>query len=155
MPISLQFNAAGFERFTATLARFSDNISDAEPAFQKMADFAGTIFAAQFATRGARMGTKWAPLSPNYAPIKERKYPGMPLMVATGDLRSSLAARPFGIDEVTSKGMVVGTGVPYAKYHQTGGGNLPARPLIGRINPSDRARMVKILQAHIVKGTGE
>lgn len=152
MPAVIRFAGDGFRPFALSLERFGQNIQDADQAFDRMADFAARVFAAQFETAGSRMGSKWAPLSPKYAKQKARAFPGQPLMVATGDLRKSLAFRPLGIEEITSSKMVIGTAIPYAAYHQAGAGRLPQRKLIGRLNPQDTKAMSKILHDHIVKG---
>ncbi|WP_102158678.1 phage virion morphogenesis protein [Zhihengliuella halotolerans] len=153
MPTVIRFNSDGMRPFAMMLERFGENLQDAEQAFDKMADHASVVFRGQFETQGRRLGnSKWAPLSPKYAAQKARAFPGMPLLVATGDLRKSLAFRPFGIDEITSKGMTLGTAVPYASYHQRGTPRMPQRKLVGRLSAQDTRAMSTILHEHIVKG---
>lgn len=85
----------------------------------------------RFDTQGGDVGG-WKPLSPAYAAWKARRYPGMPILVATGELRHSLVDEGgFGaIEEVSSMGLTYGTQVPYARYHQFGTGRMPARPVL-------------------------
>jgi phage gpG-like protein len=73
----------------------------------------------------------WADLSDDYAEWKAQKYPGMPILEATGALRSGLteSASPFGSREWTSSEFSFGTaGVEYASFHQSGTGKMPPRP---------------------------
>lgn len=147
------FKFDGMEAFELTLARFRDNIADALPAFEAMADHQATVNTRQFNTRGAYGGTRWAPLSPAYGAWKARNHPGKPLLELSGDLRDSFTTRPFGIDEVTGQGFVIGTQVSYAAYHQHGTDTMPARPLFGTPQSADTKIFAKILQSWIVKGT--
>lgn len=141
------------DAFQLTLARFRDHIADAQPAFEAMADHQAKVNTQQFNTRGGYGSGGWAPLSPDYAAWKMRHHPGKPLMELSGDLRDSMTTRPFGIDEVTGQGFVIGTQLPYAAYHQHGTPKMPARPLFGTPQSADTKVFAKILQSWIVKGT--
>lgn len=147
------FKFDGMEAFALTLARFRDNIEDAEPAFEAMADHQATVNTQQFNTRGSYGSGGWAPLSPAYAAWKTKNHPGKPLMELTGELRESLTQRPFGIDSIQRDGMIIGTQISYASYHQHGTPNMPARPLFGTPQSADTKMFAKILQSWIVKGT--
>lgn len=57
-----------------------------------------------------------------WAPRKDKKATH-PLLVRSGDLRDNFRAVVTGLDTV-----VVGTKVKYARYHQHGTKNMPARP---------------------------
>jgi len=150
---SIVFKFDGLESFALTLARFQDNIGAAEPAFEAMADHQATVNTQQFNSRGGYGSGGWAPLSPAYAAWKSKHHPGKPLMELSGDLRDSLTKRPFGIDVIKSDGMVIGTQVSYAPYHQHGTPTMPARPLFGTPQGADTKVFAKILQSWIVKGT--
>ena len=41
-----------------------------------------------------------------------------------------MTSRPFGVEVIDSRRMVVGTAVPYAKYHQQGTQQMPQRKII-------------------------
>lgn len=76
----------------------------------------------------------WPPLSKDYAAWKETHFPGRPLLVRTGKLKASLLFEdgkpgPEGIFEAGPRALVIGTRVPYAKYHQrpTTSGRPPQR----------------------------
>ena len=60
-----------------------------------------------------------------WAPRKESKRDdGHPLLIKSGALRQSIGSKIEGTDTV-----VVGTDRKYARYHQTGTKNMPARPV--------------------------
>lgn len=85
------------------------------------------------ADKGGPRGT-WAPLSTkrrkdkhgreipgtSYAEIKRKKYPGMPMLVARGDMIQSFWGGPNHVFEQTAMGMKWGTTNPLAGYHQRG-----------------------------------
>lgn len=48
----------------------------------------------QFLTEGARGGTPWPQLSPQYAAFKAEAFPGRPMLVRTGAMREALLAPP-------------------------------------------------------------
>lgn len=81
----------------------------------------------QFDTEGAYASGGWPRLSPEYAAWKAVNYPGKGILQATGKLRGA-ASRPSR--RVTPNTLVLTIHDPKLAYHQQGGGNLPARPLI-------------------------
>lgn len=134
------------------LESWENRLDDSEPVFQSMAKQFGKSMQEQFAKRGGHTGSQWAPLSPVYARWKQRNHPGKPLMVLSGDLKDSLTKRPFGVDEVWDKGMVVGTAISYATYHQNGTDRMPARPLIGKPPRQELKSFSSTLHDWVVKG---
>jgi phage gpG-like protein len=151
---NVRFTSAGFEPFTLRLDRFSDNLQDAEPAFEAIATYqVEVVNKRQFRQQGSvEVGGAWAPLSPPYARWKAKRRPGKPILVFDGDLRDSLTIPGDGVWEVWHRGFVIGTAVEYATYHQNGTPNMPARPVLGSPRKSDVRAMTKILQRWIVEG---
>lgn len=80
------------------------------------------IIKAQFDSEGGTgKSGKWAPLTPKYAAIKAKKYPGGSILVATGAMRSSLTSGGANsIYEETAQELTIGTSDPKAAYHQRG-----------------------------------
>lgn len=150
--LGLRFAGDGFDPFEAVLTRFENNAQDAEPAFQKMADHFAQMNNKQFDSEGGHYGGGWDPLKPQYAKWKATKRPGKGILEFDGLLRESLTQRPFGVDEVTGTGMTVGTGVEYARYHQDGTDDMPARELLGRPTREDTKMWAKMMHSWIVKG---
>ena len=77
-------------------------------------------------------------------------------MVFDGDLKDSLTTvgAGGGTFETTHNTVVVGTSVPYARYHQDGTARMPQRRLIGPVTRPDRKAMAKFIQQFIVEGVG-
>lgn len=133
-----------------TLVRFADNVGDARPLWDKLADRFATLERAQFAGEGRYSGG-WSALSPAYAASKERTHPGKPILEREGDLKRSLTQRPFGIEVLREGSMLVGSDVPHGQYHQQGGPNLPQRRPV-ELPESERRTWVRLLQRFVVTG---
>jgi phage virion morphogenesis protein len=78
----------------------------------------------RFDTKRDPDGRSWVPWAPATAEMRAAEGRGT-LLQYTGRMRASLSAR------ADSKGVYVGFGVPYAKYHETGTRRMPARPVLG------------------------
>ena len=90
---------------------------------------------------GKFKGGAWAPLSKNYRAWKQQHYPGQPTLVREGDLRESMrwsgnAPGPGGIFRAMKDAAIVGTAVPYAKFHHFGTKKMPARQFLIPADPS-------------------
>jgi phage gpG-like protein len=152
----LSFDSAGAEPFSLVLERWQDNLGDARPAFEAMAQYqVKTVNGRQFREEGSVETGKWAPLSKDYGRWKARVRPGRKIMVFDGDLKRSMTVPGKGIYIVRSTSMTVGTSVPYAIYHQKGTPMMPARPLIGAPRKKDTRQLGKILQRWIVESRAE
>ena len=83
-----------------------------------------------FKSKG-RTGAKWPALTPKYAAYKNRVRPGRSLLVFDGDMIKSLVTShdSNGIRKQKARSLVLGSKVPYARYHQDGTKNMRARPL--------------------------
>jgi phage gpG-like protein len=69
-------------------------------------------------------GRPWAALTPRYNSYKAQKYPGQPILRATGSMQDTM--------EIRVRGNVFSVwGVPYGKYHQFGTKRMVARPWVG------------------------
>lgn len=84
----------------------------------------------------------WAPLTPRYAEWKAKRYPGAPILEATGRLRSALteSSSPFAEREYSDTDFAFGTrNVQYASYHQVGTERMVARPFFDFGEETERA----------------
>lgn len=85
---------------------------------------------AAFAQEG--LGRKWKDLADSTKADRKRKgySPEHPILERTGDLLRSLTSpgTADAILQITKAGLTIGSSVPYAKFHQTGTGKMPARP---------------------------
>ena len=88
---------------------------------------------AQFESQGGYLqdGTQWVPLSFAYAKRKPPPPAPFGILYRSGKLWQSLAKEGGDhVKIVQPESLVVGSSVPYGKYHQTGGGKLPQRKII-------------------------
>jgi phage gpG-like protein len=69
-------------------------------------------------------GTPWQRLSPDYRAWKDKKYPGQPILRATGRMQDTAKIVPY------QTGFKVST-TPYGAYNQFGTSKMPARPWMG------------------------
>lgn len=145
------FSVLGETQIDRTLARFADNIGDASPVWEKLADRFARLERRQFATEGGAYSGGWPALSPKYAAWKERHYPGKPILERSGDLKDSLTRRPFGIEVIEAGHMVLGSDVAYGKYHQAGTDRMPQRRPV-ELSESERRTWVNLIQRFIVTG---
>lgn len=87
----------------------------------------------QFDTEGAYASGGWAQLTPEYAAWKALHYPGKGILQATGQLRQA-ASKPRRVVTPRSLTLIIDDSGPHhgpiLRYHQTGTGKMPARPLI-------------------------
>ncbi|MDQ2737385.1 MAG: phage virion morphogenesis protein [Actinomycetota bacterium] len=149
--MDLEVTVDGDTQLQRTLTRFAGRVQDVSPAFAKIADTIATGEEQQFTTEGRYGSGGWAALSPKYRAWKERRYPGMPILVRTGALRASLTQRPFGVEHIGPLEMTIGTALPYSRFHQQGTARMPQRrPL--ELPDEERTALVKVLQKFIVSG---
>jgi phage gpG-like protein len=85
-------------------------------------------------------GMKWPQLSEKYAEWKEKHFPGKPLLVRTGTLRSSMTEENAqgGINLIGKSSAVFGSSIRYGVYHDS---NEPRKSNLPRRNfsePSER-----------------
>ncbi len=69
-------------------------------------------------------GRPWAPLSAKYGRSKQKRWPGAPILRATGDMQDTAVILPW------KDGFQVKT-TPYGAYNQFGTSKMPARPWMG------------------------
>jgi len=143
----------GFYRvdIPATLANMRESFEEIHEDFLEME-------AGQFDSKGARGGVKqWKDLAPSTLIEKSRLMRmglaiSMDPLIRTGKLRESMIREGAegNITRINADSMEMGTSIPYAVYHQKGGGNLPKREVIQLTN-DDKKRWVNIIQKRIVR----
>lgn len=153
----LKITVDGLPAFNRAFDTLGRTVSDFRPAWPEIERIFFRATLEQFDTEGAR-STKWAPLSPNYAKQKARRFPGRQILVRTGRLKRSLSVIGSGggdqIRDEEATSLTLGTRVDYAIYHQRGGRRLPARrPL--EITLRDAGRMTSRLFRYAERAAGE
>lgn len=100
------------------------------PAWEEFLTWWAVTNTEQFASRGARWRTPWAPLTPSTIAQKRRSgFLNEPL-VRTTSMRSELTRRPLGVEHIRAQEVDAGTDISYAKFHQRGTRRMPARRLV-------------------------
>lgn len=153
MGTRLTFSFYGDKQLDRTLARMADNIGDARPVWNVLADRFVALERRQFSSEGGHASGGWAPLSEKYGEWKHAHYPGKKILELTGDLKDSLTRRPLGVEVLEPGFMVIGSNVDYGAYHQHGNpaGNLPQRRPV-EFTEHARRDWVRRVQRFIVTG---
>lgn len=91
---------------------------------------------------------RWAPLAPDYARRKARRFgPGLKILQRTGRLHSSIVTR------IEGDALVASTTVAYAAAHQFSAPSLPARPFLV-LTEADKAEVARAVAASL-EGTSQ
>lgn len=165
MAVVLSFEVVNGDQVKKGLAAFLDSLRDLRPFWRDV--FAPKYFGLVqdlFATGGRARGQTgrfaggaWATLSPKYRIWKQKHYPGKPLLVREGDLRESVRwsgqLGPGGIFQAERDFVVVGTSIPYAKFHQQGTQTMPARPFLPTPDLAVFAPLMKAWLTKTAQGT--
>jgi len=123
---TLEHLAVAFERADAEAADMGKHIfPELVPVLEEAID-------GQFEAEGAGPSAgAWQQLTAQYEAWKEGRYPGQPILVATGALREALTVdgSTHALRDYSSTQFNFGTtGLEYASFHQLGTSRMPARP---------------------------
>ena len=126
MPIHLE----GTDQIQLRIDRMKRGVRDISPASVPIARYLGTQVRQQINSKGAHMGTPWAPLKPSY--LKWKINNGFPrtILVKTGDLRKSFVRPSDFIDSKYPDRLTFRSKDLKAIFHQQGSGHLPKRPIL-------------------------
>jgi len=123
---------------------------DFGPVFNKIRDELEEVWANNFMTNGLPSGG-WSPLDPGYASWKSVHFPGMPPMIRSGRLFSSLGNLRGTVNVIRDKSATFGTPVKYAEFHQYGTTKMPMRRVV--FEPSGSAQQwAKWAAEHVEDG---
>lgn len=110
----LRFSISGQVQLSRVLLNVSNAVKDWTPALEKSAEDLIEVFSYDvFESEGGAIGEAWDPLSAAYAKRKEKKYPGNPILVATGLMQDSFTRL------VDTTSLKIGNSAEYFKYHQS------------------------------------
>lgn len=150
------FELEGVEGFDRSFSRLEKGLDDFRPLWPEVIKyFHGTFFPRLFSTEGAAgEAGKWAALSPAYAKYKAQKYPGQPILQATGALYASLTdiEAVGAVVKPERDELIIGSNIPYGKFHQKGQG-VPKRPM--SFSNESRRAVQKAIQKGLVRFTRE
>lgn len=141
----------GNDRVQNKLNRLADRTQDLTEAWPRVQRYIADVEDEQFSSRGARLGTPWKPLQPEYRLWKATKGHNRSPLVLTGGLRASFLGKGrWAIKDTNRKTAKFGSRHPLAHIHQSGtdGGKIPARPMLVA-TAELRAQIQEILDDHI------
>jgi phage gpG-like protein len=145
--IDIDFNP---DKLIDSLDDMRERAKDFGPVFEKIRDELEEVWANNFMTNGLPSGG-WAPLDPSYASWKSVHFPGMPPMIRSGKLFSSLGNLRGTVNVIRDKSATFGTPVKYAEFHQYGTTKMPMRRVV--FEPAGSSKVWATWAAdHIEKG---
>lgn len=148
--LNLSFEIEGQEQFNRSFSRFGENLKDLRQIWPAVIVELRTIVKEQFNGRGVGPSGQWKPLSDAYRKWKEKKFPGQPLLVRTGDTIQSLTTNTAQtINQSLPDSLTFGTRLNYPVFHQRGGKRLPRRPIFD-LSEQSKTRLVKAIQRRLV-----
>ena len=130
--MSINVEVRGLREVRKNLQEMRERAKDLTPAWEEVLTWWATTNVEQFASRGARWRTPWAPLSPRTLAQKRRQgFLSAPL-TRTTRMRAGMTGRPMEHEHLTHNSLSAGTGAAYAKFHQLGAPrvHLPQRRLV-------------------------
>lgn len=124
--LKINIQVTGDKALMEALRRTSGNMTDFRDELSTVGDFLVDFYKEKlFATDGALLGERWAPLSSGYLISKTKKFGRKGVLDRTGTMRRNYdhKAEPMTL--------TVANVTDYAKYHHFGTSRLPKRTLIG------------------------
>lgn len=113
----------GVKQVDLAITRVNRHVSDLRPLWKK---WQVAFFAAE---NDLFIQQPWKELNRRYAAWKAERFPGKGLLQRSGALRNSLTSMSTDhIYKAMPQAMEIGTGIPYAIYHQQGTSKMPPRP---------------------------
>lgn len=146
--VTIRVTVRGEESVKDLLDDMDRRSKDFRPVFNKAENYLEKANRDNFAASGLPAGG-WRPLDAQYGAWKTTKFPGVPLMVKSGELFSSLSSLNNSAKSVRLTTAEFGTKVEYAKFHQYGTNKMPKRKIV--FEPPRFARDIGVEAAkHIV-----
>lgn len=145
MKIDIQTGNAG--SLQQKLKDIADGLRDMRPLWQAVGMYIQRqTIKERFDKEQSPGGQKWKPLAP--ATLRQRakrhKTGHARILQDTGELRRSITY------EAETNSVRVGTNLKYARTHQFGRGNIPARPFLG-VNDEEKRHIHSMISAYIKK----
>jgi phage gpG-like protein len=156
----LQILVFGDKVLTTKFTRFADDMLDASPGFDMVADLMLRASDKTFSSQGRHGGGSWKPLTGKWLRRKASKGWDTRILHKNGNLRDSVTKR--GADgqilDIGPNSINFGSDLPYAARHQFGYRQTPKRPFV-KMTPLDIIKIRNILRDHMMqewtrRGTG-
>lgn len=149
--MNIKFTVEGVELLNRSFGRVNTRLSDLRPIWNNVQREFWKIENEQFASQGAKgAGGAWKPLTRPYAIQKAKRYGVKTILRASDALYHSLTGETGDTILLKDKQEFgIGTSLPYAPYHQRGGGRLPKRAVID-FSEIQKTRLTKSIQRDIL-----
>ena len=143
--MKLSIKPDGVSQLTQKLKSQAERLRNLQPLWQLVGMYVQRqTIKERFDQEQAPDGTKWKPLSP--ARVKQRlkrhKSGSMKILQDVGELRRSIQY------EAGPNYVRIGSNLKYARTHQFGRGNIPARPFLG-VTPNERQHINDMVKAYL------
>lgn len=137
----------GVTQFDRALSRLTARASNLVVPFEKV----GEDLRDQLKERFDAEGYGWEKLSTRSAAWKEKRYPGKTILRRTDRMYNSLVRKnaPGNVSRVRPLEAEFGTTVSYARHHQTGTANMPAREIF-QLREQDKRQITKTLHTYLM-----
>lgn len=119
------------------------------PVWPEVGDAVASTMRSQFDLEGRELGTRWAPLNPQYRAWKVAEGLNPQILVATGAMRQKFRSRPMNVERYSPTEATFGSRDRIAMFHQYGTRRMPARPILYATDPL-RREIAVLLRRHIV-----
>jgi hypothetical protein len=115
----------GVDKTVAKLNKVKDVLKNVQPEMEMASKYLLQILSNDvFTSTGQILGELWNPLTQERLRVKARLYPGAGTLQASGKMRGAWRS---DVGSTKARLYISDADVPYAKYHQNGGGRLPQR----------------------------
>lgn len=145
--IGMTIKITGTRKVQDRLKRLGSSLYEFKGAMGEIGSEGAKYYSNQgFASQGGVFGGRWAALSPRYAAVKSKLYPGRPPLVQSGKMQNSFTF------VASSKEVLIGNKAPYFKYHQSTlpRNKMPRRQTMG-INDPIRKMVRSIIESDVKK----
>ncbi|MCA1571704.1 MAG: phage virion morphogenesis protein [Chloroflexi bacterium] len=152
MSLTFEVSVHGEKLVSRRILRLEHQALHAKPAFEAIGESLLRRERKLFATEGASGGQAWAPLAAATIRAKAGKGQDPRILRATGALHSSLTDRTDSrnLFDADDDGIVFGSRLPYARYHQHGTRRMPQRrPL--QLKEQQKRDVLRILQRFLMQ----
>lgn len=145
--MKIDINTANVSGLRQRLQAIADELRDMRPLWQAIGMYIQRqTIKERFDKEQSPGAQKWKPLSQSTVNHRKKRHKSgnMKILQDTGELRRSITY------EAEPNSVRVGTNLKYARTHQFGRGNIPARPFLG-VNDEEKQHIISMLGSYIKK----
>lgn len=149
--LSISMSLSNAVRVQKMLGELGLSLSDLKSGMEDVGTDAVKFFSnSVFVSRGGAIGVTWPRLSTSYAADKAKRFPGRPLLVASGAMREGFE------HEASQMSVTISNPTPHFKYHQSSRARkrIPRRQMLG-MSPQLQKRVTRTLAGSLAKKVRE